>query len=149
MINEYSMAYTHESEEDLAILTKDFLCCLEGLHDSENFKYAQTKLDDEMFNRFLAPELSDAEALPDSWCEKLTDIINSVKDGSKTMSEIDGVFGVRRARAAYSVSYTQALICLMIRAYQLNPDKPEPKPFVPVLKLLDEPYYYTPFEAAA
>jgi hypothetical protein len=149
MINEYSMAYTHESEEDLALLTKDFLCCLEGLHEAENFKYAKTNLDNEMFNQFLAPELIDAEALPESWCEKLTTLVNSIEDGSHTMSEIDGVFGVRRARAAYSVSYTQALVCLMVRAYKLNPDKPEPEPYEPVLALLEEPYYYTPFLAAA
>ena len=151
-VNEYSMAYTHESAEDIALLTSDFLPCLEGLHIEENFQYARNTLQEEnkeLFDHFFAAELVTSDALPENWREQLTTLVAPLKDGSKTLADIDPVCGVRHKRAAYQVCYTQALVCLMSNVYDNNPDKPERKPYEPVLTLIEKPTYYTPFKAAA
>lgn len=149
MVYEYSVAYQYESEEDLALLSNDLLFFLEGLLDAENFKSTREKMDEGVFEQFLVAELSTADALPESIAETLTELVKSVKFGTTKLSEVDGVFGVRRARAAYQASYMQALYCLLGHVYDLNPNKPEPKPYEPVLTLIKQPYYYTPFVKAA
>ncbi|PWQ99437.1 hypothetical protein [Leucothrix arctica] len=146
-ISEYSVAYTHETDEDLALLTRDFLCFLENLHEAEHFQRAKADFPEGLFERFFASELIEAEALPESWQDKLTTLVASIKDGNVKCSDVDKVFGLRRPRAAYQAGYTQALIFLVIDVFNNNPDKPEPKPYEPVLTLIEKPSYRVPFVA--
>lgn len=146
---EYSMAYTHESDEDIALLTADFLGFLESLHVQENFQRAKDEFPEGLFEQFFASELIDADSLPEEWHDKLTVLITSIEDGSVKCKEVDKVFGLRRPKAAYQAGYTQALIFLLVDVYSKNPDKPEPKPYEPVLTLIKKPSYRVPFVAMA
>lgn len=110
---EYSVAYSHKTEEDIEILSKDFMPFLEGLEIDSNYQHAIKQLPPFFFEFVGKPELNNTSSLPDKWKKIYKEMLGAINNRKLTLLEVDENFGVRFEKQAYEASYLQALFFLM------------------------------------
>lgn len=110
---EYSVAYSHKTEKDIEILSKDFMSFLEGLETDSNYQHAIKQLPPFFFDSIGKPELNNTSSLPDKWKKIYKEMLSAIHSGKVTLLEVDENFGMRFEKQAYEASYLQALFFLM------------------------------------